>query len=205
MPSPSDDGSSEPSNLVQPVVTQYHLPHIAPVSAALAAAYRLQGAPIHTLCAANAALARSNGLASLGRAWLSLAAAAEAVETGAIPGAHALARPLVQHILAHYEAASDVQTVAVMSRVLLSGARPRPAQAAVAAQVERHMKTRRAKPAAIVATGDAMLGGEGKEKGAGAQGAPPDSKVWTKRLFQKTSKKRADSDPPAPQQPEPSA
>ena len=194
LPSPSSDGA-EPSNLVQPVVTQYRLPHIAHVSSALAASYRLQGAPIPTLCAENAAAARSHGLPSVARAWQSLAAAAAACEAGALPGGHALARPLVQHILAHFDAAADVQTVAVMSRVLLSHARPRPAAAAVAAEAQRHMKARRAKPAAIVATGDATLGG-----GAG----PPDSKVWTKRLFQKSSKKRADSDPPAPA-PEPPA
>ena len=225
--SPADD-SALTENLIQPVVTHYHLPHVSQISPELAKRYRLLGRPVKVLCAENAEVALKLGLTSIARAWRSLSAIAESCDAGALPLQHTLARPLVQQILSHFEAASDIQTVACMSRVLLSVTKPvaaataphpssTPRQApSIASQVDRHMRSMKTKPKKDKSNPSGVLpvlqqpqlalhgasnvsGGVGSAANeSGGVAVPGDSKVWTKRLFQKTKLKRADSDPPVP-------
>jgi hypothetical protein len=176
-------------------------------------------ASVRSLCLHNAEVASRAGARAIARAWNSLAAISQACETGAIPATHALARGLVKEIrrkmispplffsslqvhqiLDHFEHACDLQTVAVMSRVLLSTAkRPHapPPPPVVAAVADKAVKSMRAKgTVAVVGVGSVSNASASSNTTSAAttNQAEHSDRVWTKRLFQKNKNRASRSE-----------
>ena len=188
--------------VINPMVTHFALPFVAPIHGSLARAYVLNGDSVADICTANAQAAERFQLDVIARAWSTLAA----VASTNLSVNHALGRPLVARVLEYFIQACDLQTVACMSRVLLiprANAAPLapPAPPAPEPRMLISGSASRSNPHRKLSAPATALNPSSPVTGSAAAGAAADLPTtparFGKRLFQKSKTRlRTDSETP---------